>query len=96
MYLGVDDDEAIELGHIAIKIIPQEMLLKFITWGFEYFWDRRAGWPDLFVFKDKIFFFVEVRGPTDKISLNQMKWFRWAVKEANICCEIIRVQEDKQ
>ena len=54
--------------------------------------------PDLFVFKDKDFLFVEVKSGLaryhDKLSLAQMNWFRWAVEEANMPCEIVRLQED--
>jgi len=94
-YLGVNDNDSIELGRIAIRTMPKSVILDCIKWGFEYFWDHRPGWPDLFVFNEDNYLFVEVKSQHDKLSLNQMKWFRWAIQEANIPCEIVRVQEDK-
>lgn len=93
-YLGVNDNESIELGRIAIRTMPKTVILQCIKWGFQYFWDHRPGWPDLFVFNDNSYLFVEVKSQHDKLSLSQMKWFRWAVQEVNIPCEIVRVQEE--
>jgi len=92
IYLGVEDDEAVELGRIAIRTMPRQLILKCIRWGFQYFWGHRCGWPDLFVFSDKSFLFVEVKSHRDKLRLDQMEWFRWAVKEVNMPCEIVRVK----
>jgi hypothetical protein len=93
IYLGVEDDYAVELGRIALRTIPRELILKCIRWGFQHFWDHRCGWPDLFVFSDKSFLFVEVKGPRDRLSLDQMNWFRWAINEIDIPCEIVRLQK---
>jgi hypothetical protein len=96
-YLWVSDDEAVELGRVAIRAMPQSMIIKCIKWGFQHFWERRPGWPDLFVFKDRSFLFVEVKSALarhhDKLSLAQMNWFRWAL-EANVPCEIVRLREE--
>jgi hypothetical protein len=93
IYIGVEDDYAVELGRIALRTMPRELILKCIRWGFEHFWDHRCGWPDLFVFNDKNFLFAEVKGPRDRLSLDQMNWFKWAIKEVDIPCEIVRVKK---
>ena len=92
-YLWVDDDEAVELGRVALGIIPNLLVLKCIDWAVRDFWNRQSGWPDLFVFKTNEFKFVEVKTPYDKLSLEQMNWFKWAIKEASIPCEIFRLQK---
>ena len=96
IYLGVDDEEAVELGRTALRVMPQSLVLECVKWGFQYFWGRRAGWPDLFAFDSGSFLFIEVKSPTDKLSLEQMNWFRWAVKEVNMPCELVRVQKDSE
>jgi hypothetical protein len=96
IYLGVNDNEAVELGRIAINIMPQSLILKCIEWGFRFFWGHRAGWPDLFVFNDENYLFVEAKSSNDKLSLDQMNWFRWAVEEVSIPCEIFRLQGDSE
>lgn len=95
IYLGVDNDEAVELGRIAIRIMPQSLILRCIEWGIRFFWGHRPGWPDLFVFNNSEFLFVEVKAPNDKLSLDQMTWFKWAIEEANIPCEIFRLKKLK-
>jgi hypothetical protein len=92
-YLGADNDEALELGRIALRIMPQSIILKCIDWVIRHFWGRQSGWADLFVFKDGEFKFVEVKSPYDELSLDQMNWFEWAIEEAHIPCEILRVQK---
>jgi len=92
-YLGVDNEEAVELGLVAIRNMSQSLILKCIEWAIKGFWYRRSGWPDLFIFNDNTFCFVEVKSPKDELSLDQMNWFRWAIEEANIPCEIVRLQQ---
>jgi len=98
LWSGHDSVEMADLGRMAIKTMPQSLIIECIKWGFQHFWARRAGWPDLFVSKDKDFLFVEVKSTLarhhDKLSLDQMNWFRWAVEEVNMPCEIVRLQKD--
>jgi hypothetical protein len=74
------------------------MLLDCVQFGFESFWARRAGWPDLFAAKpaSNEFLFAEVKGPTDKLSLQQMDWFKWAIQKAKLPCEIVRVKATEE
>jgi len=89
----VNDDEAVELGRIALRVMPQSLVLKCIGWAVRDFWNRQPGWPDLFVFRTNEFQFVEVKTPHDKLSLEQMSWFKWAIEEAAIPCEIFRLRK---
>jgi len=91
-YLWVNNDEAVELGRFALRVMPQLLVLKCIEWAIRDFWNRQSGWPDLFVFTDDEFWFVEVKTPHDKLSLEQMSWFRWAIEEVSIPCEIFRLR----
>ncbi len=93
IYLGADNNEALELGRTALRVMPQSMILKCIDWAIRYFWGRQSGWADLFIFRDEEYKFVEVKSPYDELSLDQMQWFKWAVEEAHIPCEILRVKK---
>lgn len=92
-YLWVNDDKAVELGRIALSVIPQSLVLKCIDWAIRGFWQRYSGWADLLIFKTGEFKFVEVKSPNDELSLDQMNWFEWAIEEVHIPCEILRVQK---
>ena len=37
----------------------------------EDYWGRRAGWPDLLVYRDNEFFFAEVKSADDKLGKSQ-------------------------
>jgi hypothetical protein len=90
-YLWVNDDEAVELGRIVLRVMPQSLVLKCIDWAIRGFRNRQSGWADLFVFRNGEFKFVEVKSPHDELSLEQMNWFKWAIEEADIPCEILRL-----
>ncbi len=38
------------------------------------YWSNFCGWPDLLVYKDKEFMFVEVKSSKDKLSEEQKNW----------------------
>jgi hypothetical protein len=90
-YLGAYDNETLELGRTALRVMPQPLVLKCIDWAIREFWHRQSGWADFFVFNENEFKFVEVKSPHDELSLEQMNWFKWAIEEASIPCEIIRL-----
>jgi len=91
-YLWVCNTESEELTRAALEIIPKDMVIKMIMWTIEDFWDRHHGWPDLFIYDNKEFLFVEVKSPKDRLSLDQMRWFKWAI-ENHIPCEICRLNK---
>ncbi len=92
-YLWVNDDEAVELGRTALRVMPHTLVLKCVDWAIRNFWGSQTGWADLFVFNYNEFKFVEVKSPNDELSLEQMNWFKWAIEEAGIPCEIIRLKK---
>lgn len=91
-YLWVNEDEVVDLVRTALKVIPHSMIVDFIDWTIRDFWQRQPGWPDLLLLKSDEFRFSEVKSPHDKLSLEQMRWFRWVVEEAGVPCEICRVR----
>jgi len=92
-YLWVNDDYSVELTRIALKVIPKEIIVDFIEWTIKHFWNRQPGWPDLLIIKPNQYRFVEVKSPHDKLSLDQMQWFKWAIEKEKIPCEICRVKK---
>lgn len=91
-YLWVNEDEAVDLARAALSVIPQSLVVDFVDWAIRDFWQRQPGWPDLLLLRADEFRFSEVKSPHDKLSLEQIQWFRWAVEEAGVPCEICRVK----
>lgn len=94
-YLWVNEDDAIQLARAALRIIPPDTILACISWVIRDFWHRQPGWPDLLLLKPNRYRFVEVKSSHDKLSLEQMQWFRWAITEAKIPAEICRIRRSR-
>jgi len=92
-YLWADGDKTIAVARKALNILPKEIVVSTVEWAIQDFWHRQPGWPDLFAYKGKDFVFAEVKSPHDKLSLEQMNWFKWAIEQAHIPCEIYRVEK---
>jgi len=93
-YLWVNDTYTLELTKKSLEIIPPELVVTMLKWAVQDFWHRRSGWPDLLMFKDKYFQFVEVKSPHDRLSLDQMQWFRWVSEFGKIPHEICRIKKN--
>lgn len=92
-YLWVNDDSAVALARTVVQAVSNVEILKWLEWVARDFWQRQPGWPDLFLARESGFRFAEVKSPHDELSQEQMRWFRWAVGEANIPCEICRIKK---
>jgi hypothetical protein len=72
-------DAAVAVARAAIQVIPQTTLATMLDWVARAFWDRIRGWPDLLLVRANEYRFLEVKGPEDRLSQAQMRWFEWAV-----------------
>lgn len=92
-YLWVAEDDAEELARAALSTIPKDVILRMIRWVVADFWHRQPGWPDLLLLRSAEYRFVEVKSPNDKLSLEQMQWFEWALVDAEeaVPCEVCRI-----
>jgi len=55
------------------------------------YWKNFCGWPDLLVFDDKSFFFVEVKSRNDKLSEDQKNWLLGNKKYMGFKAKIFKV-----
>jgi hypothetical protein len=59
-----------------IDILPSVSVIEMLRYLIEDYWGRRAGWPDLLVYRDHEFFFAEVKSVNDKLGKSQERWIR--------------------
>ncbi len=52
------------------------MIIRILRYLVDGYWQRYLGWPDLLVFRDEEFFWVEVKASRDKLSEEQKSWIR--------------------
>jgi hypothetical protein len=94
-YLWANDDAPVALGRNVLRAVPAASVVGWIEWIAGDFWHRQPGWPDLFLVRDAAYRFAEVKSPHDELSQEQMRWFKWALREAGVPCEVCRVRRSK-
>jgi hypothetical protein len=75
-YLWGHRSEQLKVARQFIEILPPGSIINSLRYLIEDYWGRRAGWPDLLIFREKEFFFVEVKSATDKLGKSQQRWLR--------------------
>jgi hypothetical protein len=66
-----------ELVDLALAAISVDHLLSIFRRMLVDLRDNRSGFPDLIVFRDSGYQLIEVKGPGDRLQLNQQRWFRF-------------------
>ena len=80
----------IELIRELVHRVPFESLSKVLRYLWTHLSTHAKGFPDLFVFKDSEYQFIEVKSPTDHLSAIQYFWHDYLIK-AGIETELYRV-----
>jgi len=94
-YLWANDKKSIKIATKALEVMKPNEVVTCLEWAIEDFWNRQPGWPDLFIYKNKEYKFVEVKSPHDSLSIEQMNWFEWAITKSKLPCEICRIKKEK-
>jgi hypothetical protein len=66
-----------ELIHLALSSIPASDLLAVFRRLLIDLRNNRSGFPDLILFQQGSYQLVEVKGPGDRLQINQERWFRF-------------------
>jgi len=80
----------IELIRELVHRVPQESLAHVLRYLWTHLSTHAKGFPDLFVFKDSEYQFIEVKSPTDHLSAIQYFWHDFLIK-SSIKFELYRV-----
>jgi hypothetical protein len=80
----------IELIRELVHRVPQESLALVLRYLWTHLSTHAKGFPDLFVFKDSEYQFIEVKSPTDHLSAIQYFWHDFLIK-TGIKFELYRV-----
>ncbi|WP_407283216.1 VRR-NUC domain-containing protein [Methanolobus sp. WCC1] len=75
-YLWAHASKDIDIARNIIGILPSELIIKILNYLIQDYWGRFCGWPDLLIFNDSEFFFVEVKSSKDKLSEDQKTWIK--------------------
>jgi len=80
----------IELIRELVRRVPQESLAHVFRYLWTHLSTHAKGFPDLFVYKDSEYQFIEVKSPTDHLSAIQYFWHDFLIK-SGIKFELYRV-----
>lgn len=75
-YLSGDQIDQVRVSRQLINILPAVAIIEILQYLIEDYWGRRAGWPDLLVYRGNEFFFAEVKSAADKLGERQERWIR--------------------
>ena len=73
-YLWAHRSEDIARARRLLEILPFETVKTILRYLVEGYWDRYLGWPDLLLYRQGEFKFVEVKSSNDKLSEEQKAW----------------------
>lgn len=73
-YLWAHRNKDIRKAKQVMSILGLENLRKILNYMAMDYWKNYCGWPDLLVYSENDFFFVEVKSRNDKLSEDQKNW----------------------
>jgi hypothetical protein len=73
-YLWAHREDDISRARRLIEILPPETIHAILRYLVEDYWGRYVGWPDLLLYRDAEFVFVEVKSSSDRLNADQMRW----------------------
>ena len=76
-----------------LKILPREAIVRVLKYLIEDYWVRYIGWPDLLVFNEEEFLFVEVKASGDKLSGEQRTWIEGNLKSLHFPFKLVKIHK---
>lgn len=73
-YLWAHRPEDIARARRLLEILPFETIKSILRYLVEGYWDRYLGWPDLLLYREDEYKFVEVKSSNDRLSEEQKQW----------------------
>lgn len=75
-YLWAHKNQDVDSARKLISILSPAIIKVVLRYLVDSYWARYVGWPDLLVYRDSEFLFVEVKSSGDKLSQDQRGWIR--------------------
>jgi hypothetical protein len=90
-YLWAHKEEHIQKARKIIEILGSKTIFKIVQYLVGDYWERFLGWPDLLVFKEGNFLFVEVKLSKDKLSDEQRLWVENNINQLHLPFELLKI-----
>lgn len=94
-YLWAHRPRDIDRARQITSILPAEMILRILRYLVGNYWRRYCGWPDLLLYKEGEFLFIEVKSSNDKLSEDQKNWIRGNYEELHLPFRLAKIHNKK-
>ena len=81
----------VETAAKIVRVLPEVDLKKILVYLSRDYWANFCGWPDLLIYKDSEFAFVEVKSSNDKLSEEQKNWLKGNKRYMGFDAKIFKV-----
>lgn len=95
-YLWAHKNEDIEKARKVIGILPNQIVVNILTYLVENYWGHYLGWPDLLIYKEDHFLFVEVKSSGDTLSEDQKHWIKNNFSTLKLPYIVVKVHKTKE
>ncbi len=92
-YLWAHRPEDVDKAREIIRILPPSVIKRILDYLIQNYWQRYLGWPDLLVFDQNEFFFVEVKSSKDKLREDQKTWIGENAQHLNLPFKMVKIHK---
>jgi hypothetical protein len=92
-YLWAHRQQDIEKAREIINILPPDVIRRILEYLIEDYWKKYTGWPDLLVYRDSEFFFVEVKSSGDSLREDQKSWIYGNTAELHLPFYLLKIHK---
>lgn len=90
-YLWAHREKDINVARRVLDVLSDSSIKKVLTYICKNYWSNFCGWPDLFIFNNDEFKFIEVKSSNDKLSDDQKNWIQGNYMDIGFKFEIFKV-----
>jgi hypothetical protein len=94
-YLWAHRDEDVEKAKKLINILPFHHIKNILLHLIKNYWKHYLGWPDLLLYREGDFFFVEVKASRDKLSEDQKNWIQHNSQILKLPFKLVKIHRKK-
>ena len=95
-YLWAHRQEDVKRARMILEVLSPAEVKRLLRYLVDSYWERYVGWPDLLVHRTGSFFFAEVKGSGDKLSLNQKRWIADNSKLLGFPFKLVKIHREHQ
>ncbi len=95
-YLWAHRQQDVEKARKIIEILPIEITHRILKYLVADYWKRYTGWPDLLVYNDGEYFFVEVKSSGDRLREDQKNWIYGNTDELKLPFYLMKIHKRRE